>query len=56
MTRSNIDPFVVYRRDVDSLDGVVLLPVDDSLAFGSDKFMKDEGKGSKTSTANHALP
>ena len=47
MIRTTVDPCVLVRKVNGTLDGLIILQVEDSLGIGSKEILKDEELGSK---------
>ena len=47
MKRTRVDPCVLIKGGNNSIDGLIILQVDDSLGFGSDEFLDNEEINSK---------
>lgn len=46
MKQTVVDPFVLYRRSRDGIDGIVMMQVDDTNSLGNQRFMEDEENSS----------
>lgn len=42
MRRTTVDPYMLVRKNADGINGLVILQVDDSFAFGKEDFLRDE--------------
>ena len=56
MTRSRVDPCVLYRTKNDKLEGMILLQVDDSLGMGNDEFLLEEERASNKFRCKERTP